>query len=249
MKKTIVLLLLTAVVVIGVGVFKVIGSLDQIIAEQIEVRGSLALNTKVNVASVELNLLEGMGAINGFNVENPTGYSDSSALAFNTIKLSINTTDVTKMPIVIDEVLVSSLSALYELDKSGKGNLNLLLDNTLKSIGVNSSESSKPPETSERSNLRLVLKKVTVEGTALAIDLTALGNKKYEETLPSIYFTDIGGSQGVTPEALGPLLAKTLLEHLVMEAKKKQTDKLKNQAREKLKESASKGLKNLIDKF
>lgn len=83
----------------------------------------------------------------------------------------------------------------------------------------------------------------------MAIDLTALGDKNYEETLPTLQVENIGGAQGVPPAKLGVEVANAVLKILTKEARRKQEDKLKDKAIEKLKEKAGDKLQGLMDKL
>ena len=258
MKKLLIALLLIIVAVGGLAYYY-LGSINSIVKEQIEKHGTSSLQTKVAVGSVNIQLLDGLGEISDFSIANPAGFSDSSALGFKKIKLDIGTENITEMPIVIEEILIDSVSTLYELNASGKGNLNALLDQIGSAPSSEKAEPSAKEESSNeatsttKSDIRIVLKKLTIKDTQLALDLSAIGQKKYDETLPSFSITNIGGTKGLPAEQLAEAMGKSLLNKMIKEAKQKQTEKLKDKAKEKimekLEEKGGDKLKGLMNSF
>lgn len=254
MKKFMIAALLL-IVVASAGIFYVMGSLDGLIKSQIELHASNALKTKVSVGAVKLKLLDGFGEISGFKINNPDGFSDEQALSFEAIRLDIGTENLGEMPIIIEEITIDSLSALVEMNQPTNSNIKTLLDN----VASGTQSSKKPPEqpeetsdtnaSSEPSDVRILVKQLTIKDTALALDLTALGDKKYQETLPTLHIENIGAPNGVPPEQLGTEMASAILKKLKKEAQKKQTEKLKNKAIDKIKEKSKEGLKGLMDKL
>tara|TARA_R110001592_G_scaffold177076_2_gene417224 strand:- start:21208 stop:21975 length:768 start_codon:yes stop_codon:yes gene_type:complete len=253
MKKILIGLLIIILALAGAAYF-LLGNLNSIVKEQIEKHGSSALQTSVKVADVNIKLLDGLGEITGFSVANPQGFSQTAALSFNNIRLDIGTDNITEMPIVIEEIMIDSVATLYELNAQAKGNLNVLLDQLTAGSSSDSSESKEPSEaSSEKSDIRIVIKKLVIKDTKLALDLSALGDKKYAETLPTFAVNNIGGTQGLPPEALGQAIGKSLLNTMIKQAKEKQTekltDKVKEKAMEKLQEKGGEKLKGLMDRF
>lgn len=249
MKK---LLIAFVIIVIAIGgiAFYYLNSINSIVEEQIEKHGSNALQTSVDVGGVNIEIIEGLGEISDFAIANPKGFSNNTALGFKKVRLDIDTSNITKMPIIIEEILIDSVSTLYELNSAGKGNLNALLDQ-ISSQEKASSESKSEP--SSKSDIRIVIQKLTIKDTQLALDLSAIGQKKYDETLPSFSINNIGGTKGLPPEQLAEAIGKSLLNKIIKEAKEKQTEKLKNKAKEKvmekLNEKGGEKLKGLMDSF
>ena len=251
MKKILIGLLIIILALAG-GAYYFLSDLNAIVKAQIEKHGSKTLQTSVDVNAVNIKLLEGLGEIQGFSVANPKGFSQSAALGFSTVRLDLETDNITEMPIVIEEILIDSVSALYEVNAQAKGNLNVLLEQLTSGKKESEADASTQPP-SEKSDIRLVIKKLQVKDTQLALDLTALGDKKYNETLPSITLNNIGGTQGLAPEALGQAIGKSLLDSIIKQAKQKQKEKLldkaKDKALEKIEEKGGEKLKGLLDRF
>ncbi len=249
--------LLVVVLVLGAAAYWLMGNLDDIVHEQIEVQGTKVLGVPVSVDAVTLKLLDGFGEIRGFSVANPQGFSANSLLGFDAVRLDIDTAQLSTTPLVIEEITIDSASALYELNAQAQGNVNVLLDQLKRNAPA-----SKPQQASETaasgdagSDLRLVVKQVVVKDTRLKLDLTAIGQKAYDETLPTFTARDIGGSEGLPPAALGAKIAEAMLDNLVDAATEKQKEKLKQKAIDKAKEKVEDKLKDnekvkgLLDKF
>ncbi len=253
MKKLFVALLLV-IVALGGAAYYYLGNINSIVKEQVEKHGSNALQTTVKVGGVNIKLLDGFGEITGFSIANPKGFSSATAIGFDTVRLDIGTENITEMPIVIEEILIDSVSTLYELNAQGQGNLNALLDQIKSQSGDKSSSTNEPAsEPSSSSDIRLVVKKLVVQDTQLVLDLTALGQERYDETLPTFAIQNVGGTNGLPPEELGQAIAKTMLDKIIKQAKEKQEQKLTAKAKEKLMEQLDekdqKKLKGFLNSF
>ena len=253
MKKKLIVLLLLLIIVITGGLFYVFGSLDHFVAQQIEKQGSHALQTDVEVGSVELHLMNGMGELSGLQVDNPTGFSRYPALQVKTVTLHIDTRSLGAIPMVIENIMVDSLASRYEFNNEGKANLNVLFENVKKAASASATDqesaSPEPGAPKQDSGLRLSVKKLTVKNTALVLDLTALGDQEYQEVLPTFVIENVGGPQGVPPQQLGIKIMQAILDQLLAAAKEKQAEKLKGKVMEKIEESTQEGIKSLMDKF
>ncbi len=252
--KKILIGLVIVLLTLGGAAYYFLSDLNSIVKNQIEKHGTSVLHTSVKVSDVNIRLIEGLGEIKGFSVANPKGFSENAALGFDTIRLDIGTENITEMPIIIEEIMIDSVSTLYELNAQAKGNLNALLDQLTSGRSSESSIAETPKDSSEsKTDMRIVVKKLVIKDTKLALDLTALGDKKYDEVLPTFAVNNIGGTQGLPPEELGKAIGKSLLDNIIKQAKEKQkdklADKLKEKAMEKLKEKGGEKLEGLLNRF
>lgn len=253
MKKILIGLVIIILALSGAAYY-VLSDLNSLVKNQIEKHGSSALHTSVSVSDVNIKLMDGLGEINGFSVANPKGFSQTAALSFKTIRLDIGTDNISEMPIIIEEITIDSVATLYELNAQAKGNLNVLLEQLTSGSSSDSTTSKESNDAaSEKSDVRIVVKKLVIKDTKLALDLTALGDKKYDETLPTFAVNNIGGTQGLPPAELGQAIGKSLLDNMIKQAKEKQKEKLvnkvKEKAMEKLQEKGGEKLKGLMDRF
>jgi len=243
MKKIILIGLVIIIIAIGGAAYYLLKNLNAIVERQIEKIGSQVTGTKVSVASVDIKLREGSGAINGLVIANPPGYKSDSAFRMDKILLDIDPKSVLKDPIVIDEVLIDSPVATSEFTETAGSNI-LDIKKNASSGNKKSASPSKAEKKEEGKQIHIRIKKLTIKGVTLEYDAEALQGKKGSETLPTISKTNIGGTKGATPEAIGEEIIIALTTKIAQAALEKQADKYKD----KLKEEAEKGVKKLFDK-
>lgn len=213
------------------------GSLDDFIKQQIETQGSKITNQTVLVRNVDMKLTKGSGAINGFSLSNPEQYKYPQAFSFETILLDINIASLAEDTIVIDEIRINDPKAFVELSKNGTANLSDILKDIEKNL-PKSEESTVETEDTNQSEPNIRVSKLVLSGTNLSLDLSALGNKEHQLTLPDINLTNIGGEKGLPASQLGAEIAKQALSSIWKEAKSVQKQKIKDKVKDKLKEKA-----------
>lgn len=213
--------------------------LNAFIKQQIETHGTKAVGTKVGVMNVSVELKNGKGAISGLTIANPKGYKSVNAFEMNEVLLDLGTNGYD--PIVIEELLIDSPKLTYEATKDGGGNL---LD--IKELLAKGGSETAPSDSQPADLPHVSIKKITIKDVALAMDLTALTLKEYQEVLPSITITDIGGEAGIPVEQLGSEIGKKLFSALIDEVKKKQKAKLKDKVKDKLKDKVKDKLGDLF---
>ena len=226
------------VVIIGIGLFVLVGNLDKIIKGALEGVGSELLGTPVTVESVELDLKNGAGQISGLSVANPPGFSDKKAFQMDAIRLGINLASLGTQPVIIDELTVTSPVVELEAQQDGSSNLQTLLNN----IDKNSSKADeKAAETQPDAKgtekgepAKLAFKKLSITG--VTVNATVAGRDPETVTLPDIMMDNVGGEQGITPAGVGKvILGDIIVSSLEAVLEKKLTETL---------EEVSKGLLN-----
>lgn len=210
--KTILFILCGIIVLVAAAVFFLVQNLDTIVKKAIENYGSEAAGTTVRVRTVEIGLKAGRGSIEGLTVANPPGFSTGNIFSLGEITLDIDTASVTSDLPVIKEVRIGAPAFLYELDKTARPNLEVIKKN-LRQTGAGKQESRQTAEEGSQ-QMRLLIKRLTIEGGQGTLDLTAVGGKRMEARIPPVNLTDIGGKQGVTPAALGETVLAALVKNL-----------------------------------
>lgn len=244
MKKIILIGVIVILLAIGGVVYYLLTQLNAIVERQIEKIGTQITGTKVSVASVDIKLREGSGAINGLVIANPPGYESNYAFRMDKILLDIDPKSVLKRdPIVIDEVLIDSPVAVGEFTETAKLNI-LEIQRNARSGKKQPTEPSPKTEGKEKKPIYLRIKKLAVKGVTFEYDAEALGGKKGSETLPAIYKNNIGGTSGATPQKIGEEIIIALTGKIAQAALEKQAEKYTD----KVKEEADKGVKKLLDK-
>jgi len=204
MKKVMIGVAALAVIAVGMLVF-VWSNLDGIVKKSIQSFGSDATKTEVSVTDVKLKLESGQATIRGLKVGNPAGFTDTNIFELGDISTKIDTSTIRQNPIVIDEVIISAPAVFYEINKSGASNVDILKKNLAGGgSSAGSSEASKP--------LKMIIRKLVVEGSKAKVRIAALGNAEQTVNLPRIQLTDIGKkSGGATAAEVARILSSKLL--------------------------------------
>jgi len=208
-------------------------SLNDYVKQQIEVVGSELTAQKVSVATVDLRLSEGAGTINAFNISNPNKYDYPHLFSLDTITLDINLKSLADDPIVIDAIIINSPQAFVEFTKNGQSNIKDILDVIDENMPKSTTEIENNSEKNKQSEPNIRVNKLILSGTRLSLDLSKLGNKAHQLTLPDIQLSDIGKQSGLPASLLGAEITKKILSAIWKQAKKTQQKKLTNTLKEK----------------
>ena len=114
------------VVLIAVGVFFFLGNLNDIVRAAVEQVGSDMTQTNVSLREVDIELTSGKGALRGFSVTNPKGFSDDDAFKFDEVAVTLDILTVRSDPVVIKEIVIQGPSIVYEGDKKAP---NIIIEN------------------------------------------------------------------------------------------------------------------------
>jgi len=210
MKKILIGIGVLLVIIIGISVY-VLSSLDGIVKGAIETYGSEATQTQVSVANVKIKVKSGEGTIRGLRVANPKGFSDPNIFELGTISTKINTDTVMKNPIIIDKVMIHSPAIFYEINKSGVSNMDVLKGN----LGQTGGTSKSANKGGKGEQLKMIIRKLVVEGGKARVRIAALGNKEQNVTIPRIQLTDVGKkSGGATAAEVARILGKHLVKNV-----------------------------------
>ena len=190
MKKTMIGVAVLAVIVIAAVLF-LLSNLDNIVKGAIEDYGSEATKTSISVANVSIKLEAGEASISGLNVGNPDGFSDPNIFELGKITTRIDTSTINQNPIVIDEILISAPTVVYEINQSGLSNVDILKKNLGSGGGQSSSSSESGGE-----ELKMIIRKLVVEDSTAKVRIAALGDKQQTVNLPRIVMTDVGKKTG-----------------------------------------------------
>lgn len=258
MKKSRVVLLIVAVIVVlvGVAVFYLIRNLDSIVEAAIEKYGTIAAGTSVQVENVQIGLKEGRGTVRGLTVANPPEFSDRNIFSLGEIVLDLDAGSLTSELPVVEEIRIGEPSLLFEMNQAAKSNLDVLKQNVRRTSEIRKKEGAE----GEKDQPRLLVRRLTIEGGQGTLDLTAVGGKEYQAKLPPVTLTDIGGKEGVTPTALGQAVLAALIKNLeeaavrqgvkgaVQDRLEEEAGKLQEKLDEKVGPGAGEALKKMLGK-
>ena len=225
-----VLIGVAVLLIVVIGIWKVVGSLDKIVAGVIEKVGSDVLKTEVQVSDVRVNLKEGQAGIGGLTIANPPGYSDAKLFAMEGIAVELELESIGKEVLVIEHVVIKDPIVSFEIDENGGNNMQTLLDNMGGDSTEATTEETAEPETAtetsaEEQPFKLIIDNLTFSGgTVNAIT----PNKPGEVTtinMPAINMQDIGREQGgVTPDVVAEKVIKELVNGIIKAVAKAQLD-------------------------
>ncbi len=201
------------VAVIVVLLVIVLSSLDSIVKGAIETYGSEATQTEVSVSDVSISLTSGEGSISGLNIGNPAGFSDPDLFRLGKISVKIDTDTVTQNPVVIDEIIIQSPSVFYEINKAGDSNVEILKKNIAQATGGGGSGgSSSAAKESSGEEVKLIIRKLVIEGGKAKVKIAALGGLEQSVNIPRIQLKDIGKkSNGATAAEVAQQVSKSLV--------------------------------------
>lgn len=238
--KKIIVALLSLGVLAAIALFVLVGNLDKIIKNSLEVVGSELLGVPVTVGTVELELKSGAGQISGFTIGNPPGYSGKNAFQMDTIRLGVNLGSLGKQPIVIDDVTIESPVIKLEAKEDGSSNLQTLLDNIDKNSAKadkKAAETQPDAEGTEKGQpVRLKFNNLSITG--VTVHAAIPGQEPETVVLTDIVMENVGGEAGITPAEVGKVILGDVIGSSLRAALKKELTKKV--------EEATKGLFNDI---
>jgi len=249
MKRFIIFTVLLVLVAGGAFLFLSGDAINALIKKQIEQIGSKVTEQPVTVSKVDMKLLKGAGTINGLVLANPSTYKAPSLFSLKEVTLDINLKSLTTDLIVIDRIVIDKPEAVVEFTENGSANIKDILDAIKKNTASNGVSQPAQETTSGGSDPIMRVNKFVLAGVALTVDLTKLGNKAHQATLADISLTNIGGQSGMPASQLGAELVKQALSSIWKQAKKEQTEILKDEVEDKVKDKVKEKLGGLLDKL
>ncbi|HEU5360139.1 MAG TPA: hypothetical protein VFU42_03165 [Candidatus Deferrimicrobiaceae bacterium] len=211
--KILIALGIIAVLLAG-GVYYLYSNLDRIVAAAIEKYGSEATGTKVAVSSVRIRLNAGEGSIGNLSIGNPPGFSSPNAVHLGNISIAVDTGSVTRNPLVIDRILISAPRITYEINESGRSNIDTIRGRVQ---AAEDEEEDRSPRRGRGKKTggekRIVIKTLVIENGEVAIQAASLPGKTLSAPLPRIELHNLGGKRGNAPgeiaaQVVGPLLGQ-----------------------------------------
>ncbi len=209
--KGVLLGVVVLVVIVAGLLFYLFSSLDSIVASAIEKYGSEATQTEVRVDSVKLVLTEGAGAISGLSVGNPPGFSAPNVFTLGNISTKLNIESLGQDPIIIEDISVGAPQFYVEINDQGQSNLKVLQENMDTGAPKQAAADAKPTE----GEVRLIIRRLVVEGGKLEAKVAALPDQDRTATLPRIELRNLGEKQG---GATGGEIAREVVSELTKQA-------------------------------
>jgi hypothetical protein len=187
------IVLVAGVIIVVAAVVFLFSSLDSLVEAGIEKAGTEATQTRVEVGSVKLTLASGEGTISNLQVDSPAGFSRKQIFTLGEITVAVDPSTVTEKVVVIDKVIIKAPQIFYEINDKGDSNLDALKKNVQEATAkLGSSDKA----ASGGDEIKLIIRKLVIEGAEVDARIAALGGKDISANLPRIQLNDIGKSSG-----------------------------------------------------
>lgn len=233
MKKTVLIILGAAVLVLAAVIWQVVANLDSIVAGAIEDVGTRTLKTEVTVSGVSIDLKAGKAGIAGMTIANPEGYSNANLFEMEGIDIDLDLASISKDVLVIQAVRIANPRINFEGNEKGGSNMQTLLDNM-------NSASPGAKQGAEGEEVRMIIDQFEFTGGEVNATSALKPGEELDYKLPAIRMSGIGQAEGgvtadvVTRQVMGKLVsavikeaAKSGINKLIEEKTKGLLDKLK----------------------
>ncbi|HEX4929049.1 MAG TPA: hypothetical protein VFV74_13690 [Burkholderiales bacterium] len=182
------LLVGAAIVVVAIvgALWWVYASRDSLVKQAIERFGPAITGVSVAVASVELEPLDGRGAIKGLALGNPPGFTAPHSLSLGEVRLALEPASIASRVVHIREIALESPRITYERTASGD-NLSAIqkhIEAQLPKSSPAKAESAPGPER------RFIVDRVQVHGARMSYGGTL------DVGLPDLQLRDLGKKKG-----------------------------------------------------
>lgn len=201
MLKKILLIALISAIALFAAVY-LFGSkiLNAALKQAIQSGAPLVTQCEVAIDQLELSLFSGEGQVRGFELKNPTGFSEQNLFALDKISVSVDPESLLTQEIHIRSIVIDQPKFCFEQGMSGS-NWQKLIQN-LQAFSANSADTQLPSSSAESSNADTPMPKIRIDSLSIQeaqVALSLLGVEKVLE-LPSIHITDLN-PQGQALEA------------------------------------------------
>ena len=235
--KVILGLVVVLIVVVGLAVGYLVSNLDSIVKSVIEQAGTEATGVPVSVASVEISLQEGSGAINGLRIDNPPGFATDYAMQLDRAAVTLDLDSINQNPIIVKSVLVDAAKVNFEQKDTGS-NLNTIMDN------LNSGGEDTSTDTATGEEIRVIIRQFDFLAAQATVTSSALSESR-QIVIPDIRLTGIGEkTSGATTSEVASQILEPVIAEAIRESLGVSTEKIK----EGLMEKAGEKLDGLFDR-
>lgn len=237
-------IIVVLLVAAGVSVY-LVRNIGNLVKELIESIGTQVTGTSVIVREVKLDLAEGKGAVNGFRIANPEGFSANNLLEVDRIAISIDTGSLTESVFVINRILIDG--ARVRAEQIGtRINVQILMDN-IESDDEASGEDGSNDEDDD-SDALLAVESLDFLSGAILLSSDIFGDEEFE--MPDFKLSNLGTrDEGLTADQLGFEILWQVTGQIVAAVADELADLARDQAREALKSKLSESAAESIDKL
>lgn len=216
MLKKILLIALISAIALFAAVY-LFGSkiLNAALKQAIQSGAPIVTQCEVAIDQLELSLFSGEGQVRGFELKNPTGFSEQNLFALDQISVSVDPESLLTQEIHIHSIVIDQPKFCFEQGMSGS-NWQKLIQN-LQAFSANSADTQQPSSNAESSNADTPMPKIRIDSLSIQeaqVALSLLGVEKALE-LPSIHITDLNPQgQALDAHELLILVSERILQEI-----------------------------------
>lgn len=203
MRKIVIGLLVIVAVFIG-GIAFILSNLDEFVREIVQSVGSEVTKTEVTLDGANIDPANGKAALNGLVVGNPEGFKTPYALSLGTVSVKMDPTTVVGDVIVINEIVIDSPKAMYEMNDNGsnvdaiQANIDAFVKEleALTGSGGDTSAGNDAVSQEAASGPKFIIENLYIRDASTAVNIALLGGESISTPDINIHLTDIGKEQG-----------------------------------------------------
>jgi len=221
MLKKLMIGILVLVLIAAGGVYFLFSNLDSIVKAAIEKYGTQATGTEVTLSSVKISTSTGEGTISGLVIKNPKDFNTPNAFELGSISVTIDTKSLWgDGPIVIHEIDIKTPKVTFEVDNSGRSNLQTIEKNTQSyAAPANTSTGTSPKSDnggSGKPDRKIIISDLYIHDGQVQLSHALLKGKEITTPLPTIHLTNIGKDSGgaspaqIAKQVIGTVTAVSL---------------------------------------
>ena len=239
MKKIIIGIVVTLVVLVVVALAVVFFSLNSIVKKGVETVGPQMTKVEVRLGSADISPFSGSGSLNQLFVGNPDGYKTPFAIQMGSIKVGVKIGSVFSDTVVVDEINIQDPEITLEGTLDGN-NLSTILNNLTESGGTQAKSTNAPAASGEKTSKKFIVKDIVLSGAKVHVNVSGFGKSVAQTvSIPDLHLQNVGnGDGGVTPAQL----SWQILQPVLAEAAKAAEDELKKQGTQQLQNELNKQL-------
>jgi hypothetical protein len=205
-------------IIVGVLLLVVVGALvyiaqnaNSLVKNAIEDLGSKHLGTTVSVASVDISLTEGRGAIKGLEIANPEGYEGPYLMQLDEIAVHLNLGELSTQTIVLDRVLIDGARIAAIVKGKNDSNLQALMDN------LDSGSSAAAESDAGGAETTVIIDRLDFINARASVDAVLL-SEQIEINVPDVHLSGVGRKEGgATAGEVAAQLLKPVTEAVIQE--------------------------------
>ncbi len=245
-----ILFLILIVAIAGIAYYGYQHSGD-LIKDAVEKYGTEAVGTQVTLDSAKLNFDKETNSsltLSGLTLANPSGFTSNHALQLNKISVQLQLKSQNEKLIIIDKILMSGAHLIAEEKNLNTTNLTTLADN-LSQDGKSNASTAGSSSNADMPNI--IVQSFQFNDASIDLISKELGDRTIK--MPNFSVENLGGVNGLPPEALATALIDEILDQATSAVKKETRNVAKKKVRSELKDQIDEKLsdedKDKLDSF